>query len=85
MAPTIGKVVKQKEEIETGRVDITEHLRKNDRSKNRSISNNSLLANSTEMSDAIRTTNGYQKTGDLITLPYTESAIVNSELEYSIY
>ena len=24
------------------------------------------------MTDAIRTTNGYQKTGDLITLPYTE-------------
>ena len=23
------------------------------------------------MTDAIRTTNGYQKTGDLITLPYT--------------
>ena len=35
------------------------------------IEADSLLANSTEMSDAIRTTNGYQKTGDLITLPYT--------------
>ena len=27
------------------------------------------------MTDAIRTTNGYQKTGDLITLPYTEDRI----------
>ena len=26
------------------------------------------------MTDAIRTTNGYQKTGDLITLPYTEES-----------
>lgn len=43
MAPTIGKVVKQKDEVETGRVDITEHLRSNDRSGRRSISNNSLL------------------------------------------
>ena len=30
----------------------------------------SSLENSTSMTDAIRTTNGYQKTGDLITLPY---------------
>ena len=30
------------------------------------------MANSTAMTDAIRTTNGYQKTGELITLPYTE-------------
>jgi hypothetical protein len=29
------------------------------------------------MTDAIRTTNGYQKTGDLITLPYTEEAYVS--------
>ena len=28
------------------------------------------------MTDAIRTTNGYQKTGELITLPYTETAYV---------
>jgi hypothetical protein len=35
------------------------------------IESDNLLANSTEMTDAIRTTNGYQKTGDLITLPYT--------------
>ena len=27
------------------------------------------------MTDTIRTTNGYQKTGDLITLPYTELSI----------
>ena len=36
------------------------------------IESDSLLANSTSMTDAIRTTNGYQKTGDLLTLPYTE-------------
>ena len=36
------------------------------------IESDSVLANSTAMTDAIRTTNGYQKTGDLITLPYTE-------------
>ena len=36
------------------------------------IESDSALANSTAMTDAIRTTNGYQKTGDLITLPYTE-------------
>ena len=35
------------------------------------IESDSSLANSTTMSDTIRTTNGYQKTGDLITLPYT--------------
>jgi hypothetical protein len=35
------------------------------------IESDSSLANSTAMTDAIRTTNGYQKTGDLITLPYT--------------
>ena len=36
------------------------------------IESDSSLANSTAMTDAIRTTNGYQKTGELITLPYTE-------------
>ena len=36
------------------------------------IESDSALANSTAMTDTIRTTNGYQKTGDLITLPYTE-------------
>ena len=35
------------------------------------IESDSSLANSTAMTDTIRTTNGYQKTGDLITLPYT--------------
>ena len=35
------------------------------------IESDSALANSTAMTTAIRTTNGYQKTGDLITLPYT--------------
>ena len=40
------------------------------------IESDSSLANSTAMTDAIRTTNGYQKTGDLITLPYTEEAYV---------
>ena len=33
------------------------------------------------MTDAIRTTNGYQKTGDLITLPYTE--ITEIEQQYA--
>ena len=40
------------------------------------IESDSSLTNSTSMSDEIRTTNGYQKTGDLITLPYTEDAYV---------
>ena len=40
------------------------------------IESDSSLANSTAMSTEIRTTNGYQKTGDLITLPYTEEAYV---------
>jgi hypothetical protein len=46
MAPTIGAVGKTKEERETGRVDIKEHLRGGDRanSKNRSISNSSMRA-----------------------------------------
>ena len=33
------------------------------------------------MTDAIRTTNGYQKTGDLITLPYTE--VTEIEQQYA--
>ena len=33
----------------------------------------STSALSTTVTDAVRTTNGYQKTGDLITLPYTET------------
>jgi hypothetical protein len=40
------------------------------------IEADSSLDNSTAMTDAIRTTNGYQKTGDLITLPYTEEAYI---------
>ena len=40
------------------------------------IESDSALANSDAMSDTIRTTNGYQKTGELITLPYTETAYV---------
>ena len=40
------------------------------------IESDSALANSTAMTTAIRTTNGYQKTGDLITLPYTEEAYI---------
>ena len=35
------------------------------------IESDNQLANSTAMSDTIRTVNGYQKTGDLLTLPYT--------------
>ena len=41
------------------------------------IEADSALENSTAMTDAIRTTNGYQKTGDLITLPYTEKSYKN--------
>ena len=37
------------------------------------IESASVLGSSTAMTDAIRTTNGYQKTGDLITLPYTQT------------
>ena len=40
------------------------------------IESDSALANSGSMTTAIRTTNGYQKTGDLITLPYTEEAYI---------
>ena len=35
------------------------------------IESDAALGNSTTMSDTIRTTNGYQKTGDMLTLPYT--------------
>ena len=37
------------------------------------IESDSSLESSTAMTDAIRTTNGYQKTGDLLTLPYSET------------
>ena len=40
------------------------------------IESDSALGSSTAMTDAIRTTNGYRKTGDLITLPYTEEEYV---------
>ena len=36
------------------------------------IESDSSLGSSTAMTDTIRTTNGYQKTGDLLTVPYTE-------------
>ena len=36
------------------------------------IESDSALKNSSSMTDAIRSTNGYQRTGELITLPYTE-------------
>ena len=36
------------------------------------IESDALLANSTNMTDTIRSAAGYQKTGDMITLPYTE-------------
>jgi len=45
------------------------------------IESDSSLDNSTSMTDAIRTTNGYQKTGDLITLPYTE--VTEIEQQYA--
>jgi hypothetical protein len=35
------------------------------------IESDAVLENSTTMSDTIRATNGYQKTGDILTLPYT--------------
>ena len=35
------------------------------------VESDSALENSTTMSDTIRAANGYQKTGDLLTLPYT--------------
>lgn len=40
------------------------------------IESDSSLENSTAMTDTIRTTNGYQKTGDLITLPYTSTSFI---------
>ena len=43
------------------------------------IEADSSLANSTAMTDAIRTTAGYQKTGDLITLPYTEETEIEQQ------
>ena len=43
------------------------------------IESDSSLENSTAMTDTIRTTNGYQKTGDLITLPYTEETVISQE------
>ena len=43
------------------------------------IEADSSLENSTAMTDAIRTTNGYQKTGDLITLPYTETTEIEQQ------
>ena len=43
------------------------------------IESDSALANSTAMTDAIRTTNGYRKTGDLITLPYSEIDLINQD------
>ena len=45
------------------------------------IEADSSLENSASMTDAIRTTNGYQKTGDLITLPYTE--VTEIEQQYA--
>ena len=38
------------------------------------VESDSSLENSTAMTTAIRTTNGYQKTGDMLTLPYSESS-----------
>ena len=43
------------------------------------IESDSALDSSTAMTDEIRTTNGYQKTGDLITLPYTEENVISQE------
>ena len=43
------------------------------------IESDSSLGSSTAMTDAIRTTNGYQKTGDLITLPYTEETEIEQK------
>ena len=37
------------------------------------IESDSSLENSTAMTDTIRSTNGYQKTGDMLTLPYSET------------
>jgi len=43
------------------------------------IESDSVLANSTAITDAIRTTNGYQKTGEIITLPYSETAYITQD------
>jgi len=43
------------------------------------IESDSALENSNAMTDAIRTTNGYQKTGDLITLPYTSLPYITQD------
>ncbi len=43
------------------------------------IESDSSLANSDAMTDAIRSTNGYKKTGDLITLPYTETTEIEQQ------
>jgi hypothetical protein len=43
------------------------------------IESDSDLGSSTAMTTAIRTTNGYQRTGDLITLPYTEEEYATQE------
>jgi len=43
------------------------------------IESDAALGSSTAMTDSIRTTNGYQKTGDLITLPYTEESVITQE------
>ena len=43
------------------------------------IEADSSLENSTAMTDAIRTTNGYQRTGELITLPYTEETEIEQQ------
>jgi len=43
------------------------------------IESDAALGSSTAMTDSIRTTNGYQKTGDLITLPYTEENVITQE------
>ena len=36
------------------------------------LESDSSLENSTAMTDTIRSTNGYQNTGDMLTLPYSE-------------
>ena len=40
------------------------------------LESDSSLGSSTAMTDTIRSTNGYQKTGDLLTLPYTETVYI---------
>ena len=43
------------------------------------IEADSSLGSSTTMTDSIRTANGYQKTGDLITLPYSEETVISQQ------